>query len=155
MLFRATVHPVATDSVLKAMNAVHRLVRWVSGERLGWNVNGMRVVELTTTGRRSGRPHTVMLTSPAEADGAIVIVASRGGDPHHPAWFLNLRADPRVTVRLARSERQPMRARAATADERAELWPLITARHRNYARYQAKTAREIPLVLLNAEPTSP
>lgn len=134
------------------MNAFHRAVRAVSGERLGWSALGMRVVELTTIGRRSGRPHTVLLTSPFDADGAIVVVASRGGDDHHPAWFLNLRDNPDVTVKLRDGRVRPMRARVATEQQRRELWPRLTTDHPNYAGYQGRTARVIPLVLLQPVP---
>lgn len=58
----------------------------------------MPMLELTTTGRKTGRRHTVILASPLQEDGTIVVVASRGGDPRHPAWFLNLRDDPTVEV---------------------------------------------------------
>lgn len=137
-----------SDLALKAVNAVHRFVLQVSGGRLGWDAGGMPVLELTTTGRRSGEPRSVMLTSPLQDGDAIVVVASRGGDDRHPAWFLNLRAQPRVEVALKGGERRPMLARVATADERARLWPRIAAEHHSYAGYQTRTAREIPLVLL-------
>lgn len=137
------------DFQLKTMNAVHRLIRRASGERLGWSAMGMTVLELTTVGRRSGRPHTVMLTSPIQAGRSLVVVASRGGDDHHPAWFLNLRANPDVEVKLQDGAVQHLRARVATPQERQELWPRVAADHPNYAGYQAKTAREIPLVLLD------
>jgi len=137
-----------SDFALKSMNAVHRLVRTVSGERFGWRVNHMTALELTTTGRKSGRQHSVMLTSPIDLGGHAVVVASRGGDDRHPAWFLNLRANPHVRVRFGHAAAQEMRARVLGAAERQELWPQITADHANYAAYQAKTTREIPLVVL-------
>lgn len=137
-----------SDVLLKTMNAVHRMIRGVSFGRIGWTVLGMATVELTTTGRRTGRPHTVMLTSPIAVDGELVIVASRGGDDHHPAWFLNLRDNPAVDVRIAGRDPAPMTARVMTSDERAKVWPTITAAHPHYAGYQAKTSREIPLVVL-------
>ncbi len=108
----------------------------------------MPVVELTTTGRKSGQPRTSMLTSPLRSGDSIIVVASRGGDDHHPAWFLNLRAHPYVTARISGGTIEAMSARVATPSERAELWPRITAKYRNYAEYQTKTAREIPLVFL-------
>ena len=77
-----------------------------------------------------------------------VIVASRGGDDFHPAWFLNLRDDPRVWVEAKGQPRHERRARIATPAERAELWPVITAGYRGYADYQSKTDREIPVVFL-------
>jgi len=110
----------------------------------------MPVVELTTRGRKSGQPRRVMLTSPVQEGDAIVIVASRGGDDHHPAWFLNLRDDPNVEVAFAGNPTQRMRARVATPEERAALWPRITDAYQRYAGYQTKTDREIPLVLLES-----
>ncbi len=141
-----------SDLVLKTMNAVHRVVLTLSFGKLGWRVGPMPVVELTTTGRRSGQPRTVFLTSPLREGDVHVLVASRGGDDHHPAWFLNLRDNPTVEARVSGGERRPMRARMADPDERARMWPKIVARFPIYGDYQTKTEREIPLVLL--EPTS-
>ncbi|MGZ6790839.1 MAG: nitroreductase/quinone reductase family protein [Mycobacteriaceae bacterium] len=141
-----------SDAMLKAMNACHRVLLKVSGERLGWSFDNMPALELTTTGRKSGQPRAVMLTSPLQEGSAVVVVASRGGDDRPPAWLLNLQAKPEVEVSLQGKAKQPMRARVATAEERARMWPRITAEHKNYAGYQRKTTREIPLVLL--EPSS-
>jgi deazaflavin-dependent oxidoreductase (nitroreductase family) len=142
---------VPSDLGLKAMNTVHRAVLKASGGRLGWQAARMPVIELTTTGRKSGAVHTVMLTSPIQEGSALVVVASRGGDDAHPAWFLNLQSNPRVQVSLQGRAKAPMRARVANPEERAELWPRITADHKNYAGYQTKTDREIPLVILEPE----
>ena len=133
-----------SDFALKTMNAVHRALLKVSGGRIGWQGSGMPVLELTTIGRRSGQPRAVMLTSPLQEGDTIVVVASRGGDDHHPAWFLNLQDHPPVEVSFRGAPRTPMVARVATAEERARLWPLVTADHANYAQYQTKTTREIP-----------
>lgn len=137
------------DVVLKAMNLVHRSILTVSRGRLGWDFGSMTVLELTTVGRKSGESRSVMLTSPVQQGESLVIVASRGGDDRHPAWFLNLQANPGVQVKTRGGTIRPMRARVATADERVELWPLVTAKYQNYAGYQAKTDRQIPLVLLD------
>jgi deazaflavin-dependent oxidoreductase (nitroreductase family) len=136
-----------SDLMLKAMNTFHRGLLKVSGGRLGWDLGHMPVVELTTTGRKSGQPRTVMLTSPVQEGSTIVVVASRGGDDQHPAWFLNLRDNPDVEVTL-KGKKQRMRARVASAEERARLWPQVTEKYKGYAGYQTKTTREIPLVLL-------
>jgi deazaflavin-dependent oxidoreductase (nitroreductase family) len=141
-----------SDMVLKTMNGVHRALLTISGGRFGWQASGMPVVELTTTGRKSGQPRSVMLTSPVQEGDTYVVVASRGGDDRNPAWFLNLRDNPDVEVAIKGAPKKPMRARVASAEERARLWPLVTADHKNYAAYQTKTTREIPLVLL--EPAS-
>ena len=141
-----------SDFVLKTMNTLHRGVLKLSGGRLGWSASNMPVLELTTTGRKTGQPRTVMLTSPVQDGSTIVIVASRGGDDQHPAWFLNLRENAEVEVVMNGTPKQRMHARVATPEERARLWPLVTADHKNYAGYQTKTEREIPLVLLEPAP---
>ena len=138
-----------SDFGLKMMNAVHRGALKLSGGRLGWEAAGMPVLELTTTGRKSGQRRSVMLTSPFQEGSTIVVVASRGGDDQHPAWFLNLRDDPDVEVSMKGEPKRRMVARVANPEERARLWPLVTADHKNYAGYQTKTDREIPLVLLD------
>lgn len=136
------------DLTLKAMNAIHRGILALSGGRLGWEASNMPVLELTTTGRKSKQPRSVMLTSPLQEGTTIVVVASRGGDDQHPAWFLNLRDEPNVLVAYKGGPRQPMRASVASTEERARLWPKVVADHKNYGQYQTRTSREIPLVLL-------
>ena len=137
-----------SDLVLKTMNGLHRGLLKISGGRFGWEASGMPVVELTTTGRKSGQPRSVMLTSPVQEGTTIVVVASRGGDDQNPAWLLNILANPDVEVTLKGGPKQRMRATIANSEERARLWPLVIADHKNYAGYQTKTTREIPLVLL-------
>lgn len=139
-----------SDLLLKTVNTLHRGLLKISGGRLGSRAGGMPVLELTTKGRKTGHARTVMLTSPVQEGDAFVVVASRGGDDHHPAWFLNLRDDPDVQVAVAGKPKQAMRARVATSAERAELWPRVTASYKGYADYQTKTDREIPLVLLES-----
>jgi len=137
-----------SDLVLKSMNQIHRTVLALTRGRLGWSAGSMPVLELTTTGRKSGQKRSVMLTSPIQEGDAIVVVASRGGDDVHPAWFLNLQADPDVDVSFKGAPAEPMTAHVATAEERDRLWPQVTADYKNYAAYQKKTQREIPLVVL-------
>lgn len=137
-----------SDAVLKVMNGAHRVVMKVTGGRLGWSAGSMPVVELTTTGAKSGLSRTVLLTSPVQEGDAYVVVASRGGDDHHPAWFHNLKANPEVQVSIKGAGAQSMRARVATAEERARLWPQVETTYKGYAGYQRKTEREIPLVFL-------
>jgi deazaflavin-dependent oxidoreductase (nitroreductase family) len=137
------------DVVLKAMNAVHRALLRISGGRVGQEMEKMPVLELTTVGRRSGTPRSVLLTAPARDGDALVVVASRGGDERHPDWFLNLRAQPRVEVALQGGARRTMVARIAEGPERERLWGRITASNPRYAAYQRKTSREIPVVVLD------
>jgi deazaflavin-dependent oxidoreductase (nitroreductase family) len=118
-----------TDFTLKAMNAIHHGLLTISGGHLGWDLAKMPVLELTTVGRKSGEPRTVMLTSPYQEGDTLVIVASRGGDDHHPAWFLNLEANPVVEVSTKGKRKQKMTARVANPDERARMWPEITKKY--------------------------
>lgn len=143
---------VPSDLALKLMNAAHRAAIRLSFGKLGWSAMDMPVLELTTVGRKTGQPRTVLLTSPLQRGRTFVVVASRGGDDRPPAWLGNLVAQPDVRVAVGGGPQQPMHARVATAAERAELWPKVIADHSLYGGYQDKTAREIALVLL--EPTS-
>ena len=140
------------DIGARAVNVFHRSVFDVTNGRIFGSLYGMPVVELTTTGRKSGEPRTVMLTSPVKHEGHLVIVASYGGDERHPAWFHNLQADPDVVVTAEGDRKKPMRARVATAEERTALWPQVTSQYKGYAGYQTKTDREIPLVVLEPRP---
>jgi deazaflavin-dependent oxidoreductase (nitroreductase family) len=137
-----------SDAVFKIANAVHRAITKVTFGHMGWSVSTMPVLELTTTGRKTGQLRRVMLTSPIRDGDSYVVVASKGGDEQHPAWFFNLRDDPSVQVSVRGGPRRPMTARVATPDERARLWPQVTKASKNYARYQDQTTREIPLVIL-------
>jgi deazaflavin-dependent oxidoreductase (nitroreductase family) len=139
---------VPSDFTLKAMNTLHRALLTVTFGKVGWTAGPMPVLELTTIGRKSGQARSVMLTSPVQEGDTWVVVASRGGDDTHPAWFLNLRDNPEVEVRLQGKPKQPMHARVATPDERTRLWPEVITINKGYAGYQEKTDREIPLVLL-------
>lgn len=103
-----------SDVMLRTVNPAHRLLIRISGGRLGNDFGGMPVLELTTTGRKSGEPRSVMLTAPWKEGESLVVVASRGGDDQHPAWFLNLRDQPEVEVAVKGGPPQPMTARIAT-----------------------------------------
>jgi deazaflavin-dependent oxidoreductase (nitroreductase family) len=143
-------HAVA-DLGMKGMNLAHRLVLRASGGRLLSSPMGMPTVELTTTGRRSGQPRAVLLTSPIHDEGRVVLVASKGGDDRHPDWYRNLVANPEVTVGIAGTTRT-MTARTATPEEKAEMWPQVVTSYKGYASYQQRTSRDIPLVI--CEPTA-
>jgi deazaflavin-dependent oxidoreductase (nitroreductase family) len=133
-----------------AVIRLHAVVYRVSGGRVLGRIAGMPVVLLTTTGRRSGRRRTTPLTYLRDGS-TIVLVASAGGSDRPPAWARNLRARPEAEIRDGRRTRRVI-ARVADADERALLWPLVTATYAGYARYQARTTREIPLFLLSDAP---
>ena len=136
-----------SDLTLKTMNGIHRALLKITGGRFGWEAARMPVLELTTTGRKSGQARSVMLTSPLQEGTTIVVVASRGGDDNHPAWFLNLRDNPQVELTMGGSTR-PMRARAASAEEKADLWPRVVDAYKGYGQYQRRTERDIPLVIV-------
>lgn len=138
-----------SNFALKSMNGVHRAILAVTFGKVGWDAGNMPVLELVTRGRKTGEKRAVMLTSPLQEGDSIVIVASRGGDDIHPAWLLNILADPNVEVRYKGGSRKAMTARVASVDERARMWPLVTEKYKNYAGYQSKTTREIPLVVLS------
>ena len=138
-----------SDRMLKTMNAVHRLILGVTRGKAGWTAGNMPVLELTTIGRKSGEPRSCLLTSPIQEHGEIVIVASRGGDDHHPAWYLNLLETPQVQVSYKGAPHKIMTARPANSEERARMWPVVAGAYKGYAGYQEKTSREIPLVILS------
>ncbi|HEU5151191.1 MAG TPA: nitroreductase family deazaflavin-dependent oxidoreductase [Iamia sp.] len=135
-----------TDLGMKGMNVSHRAVLKVSGGRLLTAPFGMPTVELHTTGRKTGQRRSTLLTAPVREDGRVVLVASKGGDDRDPLWYRNLVADPEVELTID-GVTTPMRARTATPEERAELWPRITAAYKGYAGYQKRTTREIPVVI--------
>lgn len=134
------------DLSAKAMNLAHRVVLTVSGNRLLSTPFGMPVVELHTVGRKSGQPRSCYLTAPVHDSARVVLVASKGGDDRHPDWYRNLQANPDAELVIHRSRRK-IRARTATPDEKAELWPKIVAAYQGYADYQTRTSRDIPVVI--------
>ncbi|WP_459092141.1 nitroreductase/quinone reductase family protein [Homoserinimonas sp. A520] len=131
---------------MKAMNLLHRAVLKLSGGRVGWKLGQMTAVELHTIGRTSGRRRSTMLSAPISDRDRIVLVASKGGDDRHPQWYLNLVAHPEVELTI-RDETLRMRARTATAAEKADLWPTIVKVNPGYAGYQRRTDRDIPVVI--------
>jgi deazaflavin-dependent oxidoreductase (nitroreductase family) len=133
---------------LKGMNLVHKTGLALSFGRWGWHVGNMPSIKLYTIGRKSGQQRESMLTCPIVQGDTFVIVASRGGDDFHPAWFLNLRDNAKVWVETKGQPKHERRARIASSDERNALWPQITSQFSGYANYQTKTEREIPIVFL-------
>ena len=124
----------------------HALLLKATGWRVGAGIVGMPVVVLATTGRRSGRRRTVVLSSPVIDGSRVVLVASKGGDDRDPEWYRNLVAHPSVELTIGGVARR-MTARTADAQERAELWPRVVGAYGGYAAYQRRTTREIPLVI--------
>ncbi|HEY2128411.1 MAG TPA: nitroreductase family deazaflavin-dependent oxidoreductase [Streptosporangiaceae bacterium] len=107
---------------------------------------GLPVVVITNRGARSGKLRKTPLMR-VEHDGRYAAVASQGGAPEHPLWYYNFRAEPRVELQDG-PRKQPMIARELTGDERAEWWQRAVAAYPPYAEYQQKTARLIPVFVL-------
>ncbi|MEU1981717.1 nitroreductase family deazaflavin-dependent oxidoreductase [Nocardia sp. NPDC019395] len=114
---------------------------------VGYEWNGVPTLLLTTTGRRSGAPRTCALIFGRDGDDYLVI-ASKGGAPAHPEWYLNLEDHPRAEIQV-RAERVPVVARTASGDERSRLWQIMAEQWPNYDVYRTRTDRIIPLVVLS------
>lgn len=138
----------ALEFFAKTMGRLHiALFRATSG-RIGARMFGADSLLLTTTGRKTGLARTTPLIYGRDGDD-VIIVASFGGQPNHPAWYTNLVANPRVKVEL-RGETREVEARTASPEERARLWPMMVKIYSGYEGYQKKTSREIPIVILSA-----
>jgi deazaflavin-dependent oxidoreductase (nitroreductase family) len=114
--------------------------------KLGGGEGMLPTLLLTTIGRKSGRSLTMPLIFDRDGD-RYVVVASKGGAPEHPAWYLNLLDHPEVQVQV-KAERFPARARTASGTERASLWTQMVRLYPPYATYQTRTDRQIPVVVL-------
>lgn len=134
----------APDLVLVGEEHVRRY-RETNGE-VGYIWNGVPILLLTTTGRKSGQPRTSALIHGRDGDDYLV-VASQGGAPTHPNWYLNLLSRPDAEIQV-KAERIKVRARTADEDEKARLWKIMTDAWPNYDTYQSRTDRLIPLVVL-------
>ena len=138
---------VLKDALSKVVTRFHQLVFDTSKGKLIGKAAGMPVLKLTTIGRKSGQPRSTMLTSPLIEGDNVMLVASNGGDDRHPMWYSNLLSNPEVEIVMNGSTR-PMTARVAEGDERTRLWEALASKHTNYAGYQRKTSRQIPVVVL-------
>jgi deazaflavin-dependent oxidoreductase (nitroreductase family) len=140
----------ATDRLWPVLNRLmkgHAAVYRASGGRIGHRVPGAPpMLLLDHVGARSAVRRTTPLVYVRDGED-VVIVASKGGHPRHPAWYHNLRAHPDTTVQIG-SERRPVRARVADPRERERLWPLAVSTYGGYEGYRRRTVREIPLVVL-------
>lgn len=136
-------------SVIKTMSALHMFWYRLSGGLLGGSIMGMRILLLTTTGRKSGRPRTTPLQYLEDGEN-LVVIASNGGNPRHPAWWLNLKSDPQAEVQI-RSRRRRVRAEEAESEERERLWQAAVERYSGYEGYQRTAERRIPVVILRPE----
>jgi deazaflavin-dependent oxidoreductase (nitroreductase family) len=118
-----------------------------TGGEVGYLWNGAPTLLLTTTGRHSGQPRTSALIFGRDGDDYLV-VASMGGAPRHPSWYLNVNANPDAEIQV-RADRIPVVARTASNDEKPRLWRIMTDVWPNYDVYQTRTDRSIPVVVLS------
>ena len=148
-LSSASRPPKPGSPAFKAWTAITALNTWLyraSGGRISGSFDRAPVLLLHHVGRKSGERRVAPLLYLPDGED-LVIVASYGGAPKHPAWFHNLRATPSTEVEVGR-ERRPVTAQVATGEERARLWPALVELYPAYAHYQDRTEREIPLVVL-------
>ena len=137
--------------ITKAFTDTHvGLIRITHG-RVGARMGSMHLCILTTTGRKTGVEHHTPLALFPHGD-ALVVVASAGGSDDHPSWYLNLVANPNVRVEVDGVNRL-MTARTASGEERARIWPGVVATVKYFEGYQAKTSRELPVVILEPRQT--
>ncbi|GAA4490105.1 nitroreductase family deazaflavin-dependent oxidoreductase [Rhodococcus olei] len=141
-----------TRVVIKWMSKSNVVAYRATGGRIGgkWRVgsaakNGLPICLLTTTGRKSGEPRVSPLLFLEDGD-RVVLVASQGGQPKNPLWYLNLTSDPNVTIQI-RSRTRKLVAHVADDEERAQLWPKLVAMYPEFDDYQSWTDRKIPVVV--------
>ncbi|HEV2593344.1 MAG TPA: nitroreductase family deazaflavin-dependent oxidoreductase [Gaiellaceae bacterium] len=140
------MRPLYVRLVTRYLGGLHRLLYRASGGRVGARLWDLDVVLLTTTGRKSGRLRTVPLCALRDGE-SFAVIGSYGGLDQPPAWWLNLQQQPRATVRIGGSTREVI-AREAQFAERDRLWAGVTERAPGYLEYQRRTARRIPVVVL-------
>ena len=144
---RGRVYNRPIAALQRAATRLHNSLYRATGGRIGGSVPGSGpVLLLTTNGRKTGRERTVPLLYLRDGED-IVLVASNGGTATHPAWWLNLEANPVATVEVG-DRRLRVRAREADPEEKKRLWPRLVQMYGAYEDYQRKTDREIPVILL-------
>ncbi|MGV0787956.1 nitroreductase family deazaflavin-dependent oxidoreductase [Mycolicibacterium sp. XJ2] len=131
---------------LTLVGAEHVAAYCHTGGEVGYLWNGVPTLLLTVTGRRSGQPRTSALIF-GRCGEDYLVVASMGGAPMHPKWYLNLQAHPHAEIQV-RDRRMAVTARTATPDEKPRLWRIMVELWPNYDAYQARTERDIPVVVL-------
>ena len=132
--------------LIRLLGRVQGPIYRATGGRLVGKVGKAGVLLLTTTGRRSGKSRTVPLLYVPDGD-AFVVVASQGGHDTHPAWYLNLRANPAATVQIGKRV-TIVQAEELTGEARDRLWAALVAVYAGYAEYRIRTSREFPIIAL-------
>ena len=132
--------------IIKRMSRIQALVyKRTDGKVGGKFLKGAPVALLTTTGRKTGEPRVSPLLYLREGD-RVILVASQGGAANNPMWYLNLKANPKVTIQI-KDQVLHLTARDATEAEKAEYWPKLVAMYSSFDDYQSWTDRVIPVVI--------
>lgn len=140
--------------ILPFITWIHRLLFPLTGGRLGAGLIGVQILLLGNVGRKSGIARRTPLLYIEDGD-RFIVVASNAGQDHHPAWWLNVQAEPKVSIWIGKEEIEA-RARRATDLESVQLWQLLESSYRWFDQYKSATTRDIPIVILEPallEPT--
>jgi F420H(2)-dependent quinone reductase len=135
--------------MMKLFTSMHGFFYRLTGGRFGSTMGGTKVLLLTTTGRKSGKPRTTPLGY-FEQENGFLIVASNAGRSYHPAWYLNLKVNPQVSVQI-KGKVVTCKAETVPGEQRAALWKEVITAAPAYSGYESSTSREIPLVLLRPQ----
>jgi deazaflavin-dependent oxidoreductase (nitroreductase family) len=132
--------------MIRTTTVINRFLFKLTNGRIGGRFGKVKILLLTTSGRKSGKQRTVPLQYFNDGE-EYAIVASNGGDDRHPGWWLNLQAEPKAEVQIG-AEKLSVEARRASPEEKGRIWPNVISVYPGYDEYQTRTSREIPLVLL-------
>jgi deazaflavin-dependent oxidoreductase (nitroreductase family) len=135
--------------LMKAIGRIHRALYRLTAGAIGGSLAGRPMLLLTTTGRKTGKSRTTPLQYSEDGEN-MVVVASNGGNPRHPAWWFNLEGNPEAEVQVRKIKKR-VKAETANEEERSRLWPLLVETYPGYEEYQKSTERTIPVVILRPE----
>ncbi len=134
---------------MRFMSMTHLFWYRLTGGVIGGSIGGRPILLLTTTGRKTGQPRTTPLQYLEDGEN-VVVIASNGGNPRHPVWWLNLEKNPQAEVQL-KNQTKRVKAEAAKGEERERLWRAAVEAYSGYEGYQKTAEREIPVVVLRPE----
>jgi len=135
------------DGTARTLSTIHTVAYRLTGGRIGRRMVDNDMLLLTTLGSKTGQPHTVPLLYLRDGED-LVVIASWGGRPHHPHWYVNLGAHPQATVQVE-GRRWKVTAKPMGREDREKWWPRIVGAYQGYATYQSRTDRPIPVVRLS------
>ena len=139
-------------TLMRFYSITHTFWYRLTGGLIGGSIGGMSMLLLTTRGRKTGQPRTTPLQYLEDGEN-LVVIASNGGNPRHPVWWLNLEKNPQAKVQL-KNQTKGVNAEAATGEERERLWRAAVDQYSGYEGYQKTAEREIPVVVLRPEEES-